>query len=108
MQSKLKVLHVVGARSNFMKAAPVMWKMSKNADSFEQILVHTGQHLQIIKPMKYLEFLGLERNVKLIITDSVGIQEEITYLGVSCLTVRSKTKRPVTISQGTKNLINSS
>jgi UDP-N-acetylglucosamine 2-epimerase (non-hydrolysing) len=53
----------------------------------------------------YIEFCDLQRNAAVVLTDSGGIQEETTYFGVSCLTVRENTERPVTIAQGTNKLI---
>jgi UDP-N-acetylglucosamine 2-epimerase (non-hydrolysing) len=61
--------------------------------------------LHLIEPVGYLEFVGLERDARLVITDSGGVQEETTYLGVPCLTVRPNTERPVTITEGTNTLI---
>lgn len=60
--------------------------------------------LQLIEPLGYLQFLALERDAKLVITDSGGVQEETTYLGVPCVTVRETTERPITISSGTNVL----
>ncbi len=59
----------------------------------------------ILEPLRYLEFLFLIKNAKLIITDSGGIQEETTYLKKPCLTLRNSTERPETCSQGTNILI---
>jgi UDP-N-acetylglucosamine 2-epimerase (non-hydrolysing) len=56
-------------------------------------------------PVGYLEFLGLQRDAALVVTDSGGIQEETTYLGVPCLTMRENTERPVTVEIGTNTLI---
>lgn len=61
--------------------------------------------LQFSQPLGYLEFLALQKHAKLIITDSGGIQEESTYLGVPCLTMRENTERPVTVTHGTNTLI---
>jgi len=61
--------------------------------------------LHLIAPVGYLEFLALQRYATLVITDSGGIQEETTYLGVPCLTVRENTERPVTVSIGTNILV---
>jgi UDP-N-acetylglucosamine 2-epimerase (non-hydrolysing) len=63
-----------------------------------------SQNLHFIDPVGYLEFLGLQRRAALVITDSGGIQEETTYLGIPCLTVRENTERPVTIDIG-RNLL---
>ncbi len=59
-------------------------------------------------PLGYLQMLGLMRGARLVITDSGGIQEETTALGVPCLTVRDNTERPITISEGTNTLVGSS
>ncbi len=61
--------------------------------------------LQLVEPLGYLEFLGLMKGAAVVITDSGGIQEETTYLGVPCLTLRDNTERPVTIELGTNELL---
>jgi len=66
--------------------------------------LHADQ-LQILDPLSYLEFLGMQSRATLVITDSGGIQEETTYLGVPCLTLRENTERPVTVSLGTNVLV---
>ncbi len=62
-------------------------------------------NLQLAEPMGYLQFLALQRDAAMVITDSGGIQEETTYLGVPCLTVRENTERPITMTHGTNRLI---
>jgi UDP-N-acetylglucosamine 2-epimerase (non-hydrolysing) len=66
--------------------------------------LHAGR-LQIIDPVPYLEFLGMQSRAAVVITDSGGIQEETTYLGIPCLTLRENTERPVTVSVGTNILV---
>ena len=61
--------------------------------------------LQVIEPLGYLEFLALQKHATVVITDSGGIQEETTYLGTPCLTLRENTERPITVTQGTNVLI---
>jgi UDP-N-acetylglucosamine 2-epimerase (non-hydrolysing) len=56
-------------------------------------------------PVGYLEFLHLESSAAFVLTDSGGIQEETTVLGVPCLTLRENTERPVTVTEGTNNLV---
>lgn len=56
-------------------------------------------------PASYIDFLGLVDSAAMVITDSGGIQEETTYLGVPCLTFRDNTERPVTVTEGTNRLI---
>lgn len=64
-----------------------------------------SERINFTEPLGYLEFLALQQQAKLIITDSGGIQEESTYLGVPCLTVRENTERPVTVTVGTNLLV---
>ena len=61
--------------------------------------------LRLLEPMRYLEMLGLVTHAALVITDSGGLQEETTYLGVPCLTIRPNTERPVTCTHGTNRLV---
>jgi UDP-N-acetylglucosamine 2-epimerase (non-hydrolysing) len=64
-----------------------------------------NSNLRVINPLGYLDFLGLQKNAKVVITDSGGIQEETTYLGTPCLTLRENTERPITLTLGTNVLI---
>jgi UDP-N-acetylglucosamine 2-epimerase (non-hydrolysing) len=61
--------------------------------------------LQLCEPLGYLDFLALQRNALCVITDSGGLQEETTFLGVRCLTMRNNTERPITVTHGTNTLI---
>jgi UDP-N-acetylglucosamine 2-epimerase (non-hydrolysing) len=61
--------------------------------------------IRLMNPMPYLEFLGLQTRATVVVTDSGGIQEETTFLGVPCLTVRENTERPVTVTAGTNTLV---
>jgi len=61
--------------------------------------------IRFLEPLPYLEFLALQKHAAVVITDSGGIQEETTFLGVPCLTVRENTERPVTVSMGTNILV---
>ncbi len=62
-------------------------------------------HFLLLEPLGYLEFLALQVHASLVLTDSGGIQEETTYLGVPCLTARASTERPITINMGTNQLV---
>lgn len=64
-----------------------------------------SNNIHLIEPLGYLEFIGLMKNAKAVITDSGGIQEETTWLGIPCLTIRENTERPITINMGTNQLI---
>ena len=65
------------------------------------------QRMVMLPPQGYLEMLGLMQGATLVLTDSGGLQEETTALGVPCLTVRENTERPITIEQGTNTLVGS-
>lgn len=66
--------------------------------------LNAGQ-LLLLDPLPYVDFLGLQSRATVVITDSGGIQEETTYLGIPCLTVRENTERPITVSMGTNVLV---
>jgi len=72
-------------------------RIAESALSVEQI--------RLLDPLPYVKFLALQRGAAVVITDSGGVQEETTYLGVPCLTLRSNTERPVTLSLGTNILV---
>ena len=63
------------------------------------------QHLRLLDPLGYLEFIGLLASARVVLRDSGGIQEETTVLGVPCLTLRTSTERPVTVEHGTNHLV---
>jgi len=66
--------------------------------------LNPGQ-FRLLDPLPYIDFLALQTRATVVITDSGGIQEETTYLGVPCLTVRENTERPITVSMGTNVLV---
>jgi len=66
---------------------------------------HNNDRLILTDPVGYLDFLALQMHAALLLTDSGGIQEETTYLGIPCLTARPNTERPVTITHGTNHLV---
>jgi UDP-N-acetylglucosamine 2-epimerase (non-hydrolysing) len=64
-----------------------------------------NSRFMLLDPLGYLEFLALQRRATVIITDSGGVQEESTFLGVPCLTLRENTERPITVDVGTNILV---
>lgn len=65
----------------------------------------TDDHrLILMEPLDYFDFLNLEKNARLVLTDSGGVQEETTFFGVPCITIRENTERPITVEQGTNTL----
>jgi len=61
--------------------------------------------LHLVDPVGYIQFLVLQKNATAVVTDSGGIQEETTFLGIPCLTLRANTERPVTVWEGTNKLV---
>jgi len=84
---------------------PVHPRTRKSLDSFG-LLDGLGSHpgLHLTNPISYIPFMNLVFNCRFVLTDSGGIQEETTYLGIPCLTLRPNTERPITVTQGTNRL----
>lgn len=84
---------------------PIYPRTRKNLEWAELMPSLTGtKGLLLLEPVSYTRFMKLVFNCRFTITDSRGIQEETTYLGISCLTMRLNTERPITINQGTNQL----
>ncbi|MHB8404784.1 MAG: non-hydrolyzing UDP-N-acetylglucosamine 2-epimerase [Gammaproteobacteria bacterium] len=85
---------------------PVHPRTRKNLERFDlwqQLTVAPG--MQVIEPLGYVDFMNLVCGARLTVTDSGGVQEETTYLGIPCLTLRDTTERPITVTQGTNRLV---
>jgi UDP-N-acetylglucosamine 2-epimerase (non-hydrolysing) len=67
--------------------------------------IPVAEGIRLVEPLGYLDFLKLQSSARLVLTDSGGIQEETTVLGVPCLTLRESTERPVTVTDGTNRLV---
>ena len=81
-------------------------RTKKNIQDFGlSTYVNYSKNLIVTDPLGYFDFLKLEKKAKLILTDSGGVQEESTYFGVPCLTLRENTERPITITDGTNQLV---
>jgi UDP-N-acetylglucosamine 2-epimerase (non-hydrolysing) len=72
--------------------------------NIEKFGVHLGKGVTLIKPQPYMSFLHLWKDAVLVLTDSGGLQEETTALGVPCITLRDSTERPITVDEGTNVL----
>ena len=83
---------------------PIHPRTKSNLEKFE-LLKNLNQSVIITDPIGYIDFQALIKNAELIVTDSGGIQEESTYLGVQCITLRTSTERPITVDIGTNQLI---
>jgi UDP-N-acetylglucosamine 2-epimerase (non-hydrolysing) len=94
--------------SEFGQGMPVLFPIHPRT---RQRLAGLGQdassipNIRLLDPLPYLDFLGLQTRATVVITDSGGIQEETTFLGTPCVTVRENTERPITVEMGTNVLV---
>ncbi len=97
---------IVSALSRIARSVDVVWPVHpRRRDQLARIQVDLSPRMRLVGPMSYLEFLALEREAGVVVTDSGGVQEETTFLGVPCLTLRENTERPVTVALGTNQLL---
>jgi len=100
LRSLFAVLEEIQAR------LPVVFPVHpRTRQSIATLLGGESPRLRLTEPLGYLEFLRLLADARLVLTDSGGIQEETTVLGVPCLTLRENTERPVTVTQGTNIIV---
>jgi UDP-N-acetylglucosamine 2-epimerase (non-hydrolysing) len=101
---------ILGAVAEIHQQIPVVFPMHPRTrariDEFGMSTVLASmKRLIVTEPLGYLDFLRLYSNSKLVLTDSGGIQEETTVLGIPCLTLRDTTERPITLTEGTNRLV---
>ncbi|MDN3512519.1 MAG: UDP-N-acetylglucosamine 2-epimerase (non-hydrolyzing) [Candidatus Jettenia sp.] len=94
VSQKIKIVYPIHVRTK------EKMKLFHMMDTFNNLT-----NLTMIEPLGYVDFVKLVKDSKLVITDSGGIQEETTVLGIPCLTMRDNTERPVTIQEGTNILV---
>jgi len=105
LTSLVKQLQSVAARLPLV--FPVHPRTRKNLEAFglwRELAEAPGVH--VTEPLGYVDFMNLVCGARLAITDSGGIQEETTYLGIPCLTLRTTTERPITVTEGSNRLVN--
>ena len=95
----LKQINKIGEK--YRVIFPLHPRTKKTLDKLE----NNFNNICFTEPLSYIDFLSLEFNSKLVITDSGGIQEETTFLNIPCATLRENTERPITITEGTNLLI---
>lgn len=84
---------------------PVHPRTRKNLERIGAMSDLTSAGVIITEPLGYIDFIRLIRSAKAVLTDSGGIQEETTFLGIPCLTLRTHTERPITVTEGTNTLL---
>ncbi len=106
LENLLDAFEMVG--ENLKIIFPIHPHTSKMITNFGlESKVRANENLILTDPIGYLDFMNLMQNAKLLLTDSGGIQEETTYLGIPCITMRENTERPVTVEKGTNIIVGS-
>lgn len=77
----------------------------RTRDNIERFGIDLGPNVTIVGPQSYMAFLDLWKDAAIVLTDSGGLQEETTALGVPCLTIRDNTERPITVEEGSNTLV---
>ncbi|HMT05127.1 MAG: UDP-N-acetylglucosamine 2-epimerase (non-hydrolyzing) [Solirubrobacterales bacterium] len=99
------LFEAVAALNEVSGAMPVLFPVHPRTRARLAGNAELAENLHLVDPAGYLEFLSLEADAGAVLTDSGGIQEETSYLGVPCFTLRDNTERPVTIELGTNTLL---
>lgn len=95
---------LMGALAEVAKRLPVVFPVHPRTRARLGVLNGHGD-VSLLEPLGYLDFVALQDGAAVVLTDSGGVQEETTVLGVPCLTLRTTTERPITITEGTNRLI---
>jgi len=96
---------VLGALEEVSRRWPVVFPVHPRTRARLDAVRAAAAGLRLTEPLGYLDFLSLEKGAAVVVTDSGGVQEETTWLGVPCLTVRDATERPVTVTAGTNTVV---
>ena len=99
----VKALNLISKKFNLPLIYPIHPRTMKNLKKFD-LLNSINKQIKLIEPIGFLEFLQLEANAKLVLTDSGGVQEETCILRIPCVTLRDNTERPETIEVGSNIL----
>lgn len=102
LEELLKMLNRIAEKRKVV--FPIHPRTKNNLEKFG-LSIEISENLIITEPIGYLNFIVLVKNAEVILTDSGGIQEESTYLGVQCVTLRTSTERPITVEIGTNHLV---
>ena len=109
VDSKKNLESIVSELLEISKYIPIVFPMhprtNKNLEIFGLLKSLKTKNIKILSPLGYIQFMSLVVNSMAVITDSGGVQEETSYLGIPCFTARNATERPITIIHGTNKLI---
>ncbi len=106
VDSREALAGIVGALKRISTKLPLVFPVHpRTRANLEKFGLDLGADVTLTKPLSYMEFLNLWQDAGLILTDSGGLQEETTALGIACLTLRENTERPVTVDEGTNTVV---
>lgn len=96
---------IAGALNEISEQIPLVFPVHpRTRNNLKEFGIQLGPNISLIGPQAYMSFLNLWKDAAVVLTDSGGLQEETTALGVPCITVRENTERPVTVTEGTNVL----
>lgn len=105
VDTKSSLIGIINEINKISKKLPIIFpvhpRTKKNIDKFNIIF---DKNVFLTRPLPYMEFLNLWKDSQIVLTDSGGLQEETSALGIKCMTLRENTERPITIDQGTNTL----
>src|SRR5690606_1473816 len=97
---------IAGSFRRISEKLPIVFPVHpRTRGNLEKFGIDLGANVILTKPLSYMEFLNLWQDASLILTDSGGLQEETTALGIPCVTLRENTERPVTVDEGTNTVV---
>lgn len=99
-----QLAEILSALNDIAADVPLFWPVHPRTRSKLEAITGISKDIHLLEPLGYLDFLNLESHSSVVLTDSGGVQEETTVLGVPCITLRDNTERPVTVECGTNRL----
>lgn len=108
VDQRASLAEILDALAVISQTRPVIFPLHpRTRERIKEFGLEPAPGVRMLEPQGYLDFLALTQAAGLVLTDSGGIQEETTYLGIPCLTLRANTERPVTVELGTNRLVKS-
>ncbi len=99
---------IAGALNTLAAELPLVFPVHpRTRAQLQRLSAPLSERITLLAPQSYMEFLNLWKDAALVLTDSGGLQEETTALGVPCLTLRNNTERPITVTEGSNTLVGS-
>ena len=106
VDEQLGLTEIISALNEVSGDVPVIFPIHpRTRQKINDYEISVSETVRVTEPIGYIDFLALQAHAAVIVTDSGGVQEETTFLGVTCLTVRPNTERPITITMGTNDLV---